>query len=190
MQLQCKAKTKSGKRCSRNVQEDSEYCYQHQPKEEKDYKEMSLEELKELMTEKQKRFADYFLETGEPKQSAIRAGYSENSAAQTANENLMKPYIKEYKDRLIESKDKSRIASQDEVLEYLTRVMRGEETEEEIISNQYGDREFLKVKPKIRDKNSAAKLLGQRYGTFIEKQELSVEALPKVELVRGKDGEE
>ena len=40
------------------------------------------------MTEKQKRFCDFYIETGNAKEAAIRAGYSEKTAKQIGQENL------------------------------------------------------------------------------------------------------
>ena len=45
------------------------------------------------LTEKQKRFCDEYLIDLNATQAAIRAGYSEKTARQTATENLSKPYI-------------------------------------------------------------------------------------------------
>jgi len=47
------------------------------------------------MTPKQKKFCDEYLIDLNATQAAIRAGYSEKSARQIADENLAKPYIKE-----------------------------------------------------------------------------------------------
>lgn len=111
------------------------------------------------LTEKQKRFIDYYIETGNATEAAIRAGYSKKTAKQIGSENLAKlDYFIKSK---LEAKDKERIASQDEVLEFLTRVIRGEELD------QFG------LDASLRDRLESAKLLGQRYGTFTQKVEHS-----------------
>ena len=46
------------------------------------------------MTEKQKKFCDYFIETGNATKAAIFAGYSEKTAAVIGAENLIKPNIR------------------------------------------------------------------------------------------------
>ena len=109
------------------------------------------------LTEKQKRFIDYYIETANATEAAIRAGYSEKTAKQIGCENLAKLdcFIK----AKLESKSKERIASQDEVLEFLTRVIRNEELD------QFG------LDASLRDRLESAKLLGQRYGTFTQKVE-------------------
>lgn len=114
------------------------------------------------LTEKQKRFADYYVETGNATESARKAGYSENTAKEIGCENLTKPNVKDYIDSKIKNKDKERIASQDEVLEFLTAAMRGN-LEEEVIFN--GERGIVKdIKgTDIKDRLVAAKELGKRY---------------------------
>lgn len=109
------------------------------------------------LTEKQKRFIDYYIETGNATESAILAGYSENSAKQIGSENLTKldAYIKERLDR----KEDERIATANEVLRYLTAVLRGEE------KDQFG------FDASLKDRNKAAELLGKRYMLFTDKVE-------------------
>ena len=61
----------------------------------------------------------------------------------------------------LEQKQNSRIASQDEVLEYLTRVMRGEEKDQ------------FDLDASLQDRTKCAELLGKRYGTFKEKVDVT-----------------
>lgn len=109
------------------------------------------------LTEKQKRFIDYYIETGNATESAILAGYSENSAKQIGSENLTKldAYIKER----LDNKEDERIATANEVLRYLTAVLRGEE------KDQFG------FDASLKDRNKAAELLGKRYMLFTDKVE-------------------
>lgn len=78
------------------------------------------------MTERQKRFAEFYLETGNARQSAIRAGYSAGYAEHVKRQRG----VKEYLDMRIDGMDRKRIASADEVLQFLTAVMRGDEKDE------------------------------------------------------------
>ena len=82
------------------------------------------------MTERQKRFAEYYLETGNARQSALKAGYSAGYAEHVKRQKGVKEYI----DMRIGSMDNRRVASADEVLEFLTDVMRGQETDEKGVS--------------------------------------------------------
>ena len=125
------------------------------------------------MTNKQKLFCDEYLVDLNATQAAIRAGYSKNSARAIGNENLQKPYIQEYiKDRMDE-KEKSLIADQDEVLKYLTSVVRGQSTSEVVVVEGLGMGESSARKitkaPDEREKLKAAELLGKRYGLFTDK---------------------
>jgi phage terminase small subunit len=110
------------------------------------------------LTEKQKRFIDYYIETANATESARRAGYSEKTAKNIGAENLTK--LNFFIQEKLEEKENNRIASQDEVLEYLTKVMRGEE------KDQFG------LDASLQDRTKCAELLGKRYGTFIEKKEV------------------
>ena len=107
------------------------------------------------LTEKQKRFIDYYIETANATESARKAGYSEKTAKNIGAENLTK--LNFFIQKKLEEKENKRIASQDEVLEYLTKVMRGEE------KDQFG------LDASLQDRTKCAELLGKRYGTFKEK---------------------
>jgi phage terminase small subunit len=126
------------------------------------------------LTEKQKRFADYYIESGNGAESAIRAGYSEKTAKEIASENLTKPNIKKYIDEQLSIKDSERIASQDEVLSYLTLIMRGEETEQVLIGVGKGAQSITDMEVSAKDRIKAAELLGKRYGLWVDKQDIDV----------------
>jgi phage terminase small subunit len=119
------------------------------------------------LTPKQKAFCDFYIETGNATEAAIRAGYSKRTAKETGYENLTKPHIKAYIDARLAEKEKARIASQDEVLEFLTKVLRGEVTEQVPVALQ---KEFQVIDkhPSIKDRTKAAELLGKRYALFKE----------------------
>ncbi|WP_273947604.1 terminase small subunit [Leuconostoc mesenteroides] len=82
------------------------------------------------LTPKQKKFADEYIKTGNATQSAIEAGYSKKTARSVGSENLTKPDISEYIAKRLEKIDKEKIAEQKEILEFMTRVMRRQETEQ------------------------------------------------------------
>ncbi|WP_044639698.1 terminase small subunit [Risungbinella massiliensis] len=119
------------------------------------------------LTSKQKAFCDYYIETGNAAESAIKAGYSKKTAKETGYENLTKPHLKKYIEEKIAQKDRERIASQDEVLEFLTLVLRGEITEQIPVVMEK-DFEMVDKQPNIRDRTKAAELLGKRYALFKE----------------------
>lgn len=120
------------------------------------------------LTERQKRFCDYYIETGNGADSARRAGYKAKDLKVIASENLTKPNIKAYISKILKGKNKERIAAQDEVLEYFTRVMRGETISSVVVVEGLGDgiskaKEFEK-KPDEKERLDAAKQLAKRYG--------------------------
>lgn len=128
------------------------------------------------LTEKQKRFADYYIETGNITEAAIKAGYSKKTARVIGQENLQKPAIKSYIDEKLEAMQDERTASAKEVLEFLTKSMRGEIKEEVVVVEGTGDgtSEARMVKKQIglRDRIKSAELLGKRYRLFTDKVEI------------------
>ena len=56
------------------------------------------------LTPKQKRFCEEYAVDFNGTQAAIRAGYSEHSATVIAYENLIKPYVRSYVEKLISDK--------------------------------------------------------------------------------------
>ena len=82
---------------------------------------------------KQQTFVDEYIKTGTAYQSAIRAGYSEKYAKSSSHKLLENVGIKS-RDRQTNGKtEKDAIADQDEILQYLTSVLRGEITDQELI---------------------------------------------------------
>ena len=130
------------------------------------------------LTDKQKRFCDEYLIDLNATQAAIRAGYSKKTAFIIANENLKKPYIKGYIDERLKQLEDKRIAKADEVLKYLTSVMRNEVKEEVVVVEGKGDgcssARTIKKDMSAKDRNKAAELLGKRYRLFTEKVEADV----------------
>ena len=125
------------------------------------------------LTPKQQAFADYYLETGNATESAIKAGYSKKTAKEIGCENLTKPNIKNYIDERMKAMNDKRIAKAEEVLQYLTRVLRGEETEQVIVTENTGDytseARTIDKELSAKDRIKAAELLGKRYALFTEK---------------------
>lgn len=124
------------------------------------------------MTAKQKMFCDEYLIDLNATQAAIRAGYSKKSAKQVANENLTKPYLKKYIEERMKEKEDSLIAKQDEVLKYLTSVMRGESSSSVLALCGDGMQEVIDKPPDEKERMKAAELLGKRYRLFTDKVEV------------------
>lgn len=126
------------------------------------------------LTPKQQAFADYYVQLGNATEAAIKAGYSKKTARQVGSENLSKPYIKQYIDKRMKELEAKRIAGADEVLQYLTGVMRGE------IKDQF------ELDASLQDRTKAAELLAKRYRLFDNKSDRSEDtdrALEKLDEV-------
>ena len=130
------------------------------------------------LTIKQKRFADEYIISGNATQAAINAGYKNGVSGR---ENLQKPTIKKYIDERLKEHEEEQIAKQDEILKYLTSVMRGEEKEETLSKNEFGGEDISKIQVSAKDRIKAAELLGKRYGAWTDK--LEVEAESRVVIV-------
>lgn len=123
----------------------------------------NIEELAQELTKKERIFADEYVKTTNGTQSAITAGYSEKTASVTASKMLRKPKVRQYIDAIMNERSKDTIATADEVLEYLTRVVRGEE------------KDAFGLDVSVADKTKAAELLGKRHMLFTDKVKLSAE---------------
>lgn len=131
------------------------------------------------LTAKQQRFCDEYLIDLNATQAAIRAGYSKKTANRIGTENLSKPVINEYIENRMAEKEAALIANQDEVLKYLTSVLRGQSKSTEIVIEGLGDGSTkarkMEKEPSEKDKLKAAELLGKRYGLYTEKVEEKVD---------------
>jgi phage terminase small subunit len=141
------------------------------------------------MTAKQKRFCDEYLLDLNATQAAIRAGYSEKNARNIASENLAKPNIKEYIDARMAEKENELIADQDEVLKYLTSVMRGKSVSNVLARNEKGADEVKEKPPDEKERLKAAELLGKRYGLYTDKIEADIDMELNISVDYGGDAE-
>lgn len=136
--------------------------------------------MADKMTAKQRRFCEEYLIDLNATQAAIRAGYSKKNAQNIASENLAKPMIRKYIDAKMAKKDSELIAKQDEVLRYLTSVLRGESVGTEIVVEGTGDgcseARTMQKEPSEKDRLKAAELLGKRYGLFTDKVDINADA--------------
>ena len=126
------------------------------------------------MTLKQQRYADEYIITGNATQAAIKAGYSKKTAKLISNENLTKPYNKKYIDERLAQLESEKIASQQEVLSYLSSVMRGEMTEQTLRSVGESGQVIAEIDVGAKDRIKAAELLGKRYKLWTDKSEVDV----------------
>ncbi len=134
-----------------------------------------------MLTDKQERFCKEYLIDLNATQAAIRAGYGKKSAITQASHMLAKSNISQRIAELMAEKDKSVIASADEVMRKLTSVMRGEcgnyQTVKDVETDENGKQKpcirIVSLPPNASDVNRAAELLGKRYGLFTEKVDMN-----------------
>lgn len=103
------------------------------------------------MTPRQKKFCEYYIQSGNATDAARKAGYSEKTARAIGNENLTKPDIQAYIQERIGDQDKKRVADANEVLEFYSAVMRGE------VKDQFG------LDASLTDRLKAGDSLMKRY---------------------------
>ena len=130
---------------------------------------------------KQKAFADYFIETGNAYQSAIKAGYSENYAKGNVIKLLENESVKAYIDERMKQIESDRIAKAEEVLAFLSASLRGEVLEE-VVSTETDETGgirpvIIKKQISIKDRIKAAELLGKRYRMWTDKVAANVSQL-------------
>lgn len=130
------------------------------------------------MTDKQKKFVDEYLIDLNATQAAIRAGYSHKTAYSIGEENLKKPELKAYIDEQLELLHSKRTADAQEVLEYLTSVMRGEHTEQALQLVGDGVQIITSIDVSAKERLKAAELIGKRYGMF--KDNVGIDLKPVV----------
>ena len=131
------------------------------------------------LNKRQKRFCDEYLVDLNATQAAIRAGYSAKNARNIASENLAKPNISEYIAERMKQKEDELIADQNEVLRYLTAVMRGESESEVVVVEGVGEgrsrARTVGKAPDEKERLRAAELLGKAHSIFTDKVEQQVD---------------
>lgn len=126
------------------------------------------------LTLKQKKFADEYIISGNATESAIKAGYSSKYANTNASKLLQNTTIKSYIDERLKEIESEKIADQQEVLKYLSAVMRGEMTEQTLKSVGESGQVITEIDVGAKDRIKAAELLGKRYRLWTDKSEVEV----------------
>ena len=130
------------------------------------------------MNARQKRFCDEYLIDCNATQAAIRAGYSPKTAKVTGAKMLTNANLKAYIDEQLERIHNEKTADAQEVLEYLTAVMRGEHTEQTLQFIGEGVQKIADIDVSAKERIKAAELIGKRYGMF--KDNVNVDLEPVV----------
>lgn len=125
------------------------------------------------LNEKQKLFCENYLTTMNAV-DAYLAVYknckSRDNASKHASRLLALPHIRAYVDTCLEKAHSNKVADIQEVMEYLTSVMRGKTSAEEVlvVGTGEGCSEPCKVSkaPSEKERLKAAELIGKRYALF------------------------
>lgn len=104
------------------------------------------------LNERQKAFCEYYASCLNATEAAKKAGYSEKTAYSSGQRLLKHVEVQRYVKEHVSKAHSERIATANEVLEYLTETMRNEEETR-------------------RERTKAAELLGKRFALFIDRQE-------------------
>lgn len=127
------------------------------------------------MNARQKRFCDEYLIDCNATQAAIRAGYSPKTAKSIGQENLTKPDLKTYIEEQLERLHNEKTADAQEVLEYLTAVMRGQHREQTLQLVGDGVQTITDIDVSAKERLKAAELIGKRYGMFRDNVNVDLE---------------
>lgn len=143
------------------------------------------------MTERQKIFADHYIISLNATE-AYKKAYPKIKSIKTAEVNgsklLRNTKVKAYIDEQLEKLKSERVADQQEVLEFLTSVMRGEVTEPLLVLDGEGYQRIVDAKPSVATRRASAVDLGKRYGLFVDRQEIT-QRVVEIELGNWDDEE-
>lgn len=140
------------------------------------------------MTGNQRKFCDeYLIDCNATR--AYKAAYprikNDNVAKSAGNRLLTFVDIKEYIQTRLDEMASAKVATAEEVIQYLTSVMRGESDSEVVVVTGDGggcsSAEKVKKNPDEKERLKAAELLGKRYGLFTDK--VNVAGTTKVTIV-------
>lgn len=114
------------------------------------------------LTEKQKRFADNYIELGNIEQAALKAGYSKNYSRAQSHKLLANVGVKAYLEKRMKKLDQEKIMSQQEALELLTNIANGSLRDSVVVSGGWGY-EVIEKAPDLNTRKDAAKEILKRY---------------------------
>lgn len=135
------------------------------------------------MTEKQKLFAgEYLIDCNATRayKAVYRSIKSDEVARKAGSRLLTNVDVKKYITNRMEEIHNEKTADAQEVIEYLTSVLRGESSSTEIVVEGTGDgcseARTIEKAPSEKERLKAAELLGKRYGLYTDKVDLDADA--------------
>ena len=134
------------------------------------------------MTEKQKRFCDEYLidcNATRAYKTVYKNVKSDETAKSAASRLLTNVNVKKYIADRMEEIHNEKTADAQEVIEYLTSVLRGESTAQEIVVEGTGEgcseARTMEKAPSEKERLKAAELLGKRYALFTDKVDMDTD---------------
>lgn len=121
---------------------------------------------------KQQAFADFYIELGNAEQAALQAGYSKTYARGSSHKLIANVGIKTYIENRMEELKTERVADQQEIMEFLSSIVRGEQKEETLRGVGEGAQTIDDIDVSAKDRLKAAELLGKRYAMWTDKQQI------------------
>lgn len=141
------------------------------------------------LTEKQKLFVAEYLICLNATQAAISAGYSAKSARYTGRDLLKDPRIDKLVQSSLDSVQSEKISDVEEIMQYLTAVMRGQTEATVIVTERRDDgttvARLMKKQPSEKERIRAAELLARRYGLL--KGDVNISGTANVTIVDNLD---
>lgn len=138
------------------------------------------------MTDKQQIFADEYLKdlNGTRAYKVAYPNVKKDSVAKAAASRLLTNVnVKAYIDEQLEIMHNERTADAQEVLEYLTSIMRGEQQEQVLRGVGMGEQVKTNIEVSAKDRIKAAELLGKRHALFTDKTEIDIKSVTFVDDV-------
>ena len=128
------------------------------------------------LTIKQQNFADAYIRLGNATQAYLEAYPNikrEETARANASRLLTNANVKSYIEKRMEELKSERVANQQEILETLTAVLRGEARSATLIGVGGGAETIdEEMPPTTAERIKAAELLGKRYAMWTDKQQI------------------
>ena len=131
------------------------------------------------MTRKQKIFADeYLIDLNATR--AYKVAYpsvkNDEVARAAASRLLTNVNVQKYIDSRLQEIHSEKTADAQEVIEYLTSVLRGESKSSVLARDEIGAERVIEKPPDEKERLKAAELLGKRYGLYTDKVDLDADA--------------
>ena len=149
------------------------------------------------MTENQKRICDEYLidcNATRAYKTVYKNIKNDGVARRNGSRLLTNADIKKYIDTRMEELRNEKTADAQEVIEYLSAVLRGESTAQEIVVVGTGDgcskAKTVEKAPSEKERLKAAELLGKRYALFTDKVDMDTDLDLNITIDYGEDENE